>query len=196
MNCSVLAGVNAICVPTGSTVGRTAGRHHVLSKGSSVPLPSFSAVVEWENARLAGEARATAMLRILLTQSAELETQLERPPELIILYDGAAVSRGDIGSALAAAGAASSPFDVRIEAVGDASYYKLKNIGAKMATREFVLFVDSDVLRSRAGSTRCSARRRPEPTLSAAIPTYTRRHSLGAPLPRSGFSRCARPLAD
>lgn len=126
-------------------------------------LPSFSAVVEWENAKLAGAARATDMLRILLAQSAELGAQLEQPPELIILYDGDAVSAGDIEAALAAAGAAARPIDVRIEAVTEASYYQQKNIGAALASREFVLFVDSDVLpelgwlRALLGSARAGA---------------------------------------
>ena len=109
------------------------------------PLPSFSAVVEWENARLAGAARATDMLRILLAQSAELNAQIEQPPELIILYDRTAVSPDDVESVLAAAAAADT-IDVRLQAVEEAGYYEQKNIGAKLASREFVLFIDSDVL--------------------------------------------------
>jgi hypothetical protein len=110
------------------------------------PLPSFSAVVEWENARLAGEARATEMLRILFAQSAELGEQLEQPPELIILFDRTSGSPDDIAATLAAAGASTSHFEVRIEAVEEAGYYSQKNIGANMASRDFVLFIDSDVL--------------------------------------------------
>jgi hypothetical protein len=109
-------------------------------------LPSFSAIVEWENAKLAGAERAIEMLRILISQAAELEDRVDRTPELIILHNRETIPRETIVSALSVADAAGSPFDVRIETVGGAGYYQLKNIGAQMAARDYVLLLDSDVL--------------------------------------------------
>lgn len=110
------------------------------------PFPSFSAIVEWENARLSGSSRATEMLRQLVTQSIELAPDLEGRPELIIFHESAAVPRAIVEAAVTAACPPAAPIDVRIETVTGSSYYQQKNVGAGLAARNYVLFVDSDVV--------------------------------------------------
>lgn len=119
----------------------------VLKTGrQQASFPSFSAVIEWENAKLAGAARATAMLRTLLDQAEELTGEIERSPELIILYDREAVAPEIVTAALEAAGIAGRSIELRIVPVAGIDYYQMKNRGAELTGRDFVLFVDSDVL--------------------------------------------------
>ena len=109
-------------------------------------LPSFSAVVEWENARLSGAERATCMLRALFAQVAELSSRLERRPELIILYERDAVSTQLIETALRRAAESEIPLEVRLTGTNGSSYYNQKNEGAELASRDYLLFLDSDVI--------------------------------------------------
>ncbi len=109
-------------------------------------LPSFSAVVEWENARLAGTERATEMLREFLSQTTQLYPNIDGRPELIILYEEGVVARDVVEAALAAACPAEAPVDVCLHGTKGSSYYGQKNIGARLASRDYLLFVDSDVV--------------------------------------------------
>lgn len=109
-------------------------------------LPSFSAVVEWENARQAGAKRAIRMLRELFSQVGDLAGQLGKPPELIILYERGVVAPDTVEAALRQAGASEARLDVRLHATEGSSYYDQKNVGAELALRDYVLFLDSDVV--------------------------------------------------
>jgi hypothetical protein len=86
------------------------------------------------------------MLRELLSQTAQLRAGMRSRPELIILHEPS-VPRSVIDEALRRATAgAEGPFDVRIVGTSGSSYYDQKNIGARLASRDYVLFVDSDVV--------------------------------------------------
>jgi|tagenome__1003787_1003787.scaffolds.fasta_scaffold20984068_5 hypothetical protein len=108
-------------------------------------LPNFSVVIEWENAKLAGAERATRMLRELVNQASALADHFAKPPELIVVYDGAAVPRETVEAAIVAGGAEDA-FEVRLHAAEGSDYYGQKNEGAQIATRDYVLFLDSDIV--------------------------------------------------
>jgi glycosyltransferase involved in cell wall biosynthesis len=109
-------------------------------------FPSFSAIVEWENARLAGNARAIRTLRELCRQIRELTDEVDERPELIILYEKGVVKPATIETALSSASAGDAPVDVRLHATEGSNYYGQKNEGAELASREYLLFLDSDVV--------------------------------------------------
>lgn len=109
-------------------------------------MPSFSAVVEWENARLSGAARATRMLRQLADQTRELSGFFDERPELILLYEKGEVEPEAIERAVREAFGEQAPLDVRYHGTQGSNYYGQKNVGAELATREYLLFLDSDVV--------------------------------------------------
>lgn len=109
-------------------------------------FPSFSVILEWENARLSGSARATRMLSELFTQICELAEEIDQQPELIILYEKGVVTPRTIKVALSSASAANAPVDVRLHATEGSNYYGQKNEGAELASRDYLLFLDSDVV--------------------------------------------------
>ena len=109
-------------------------------------FPSFSAIVEGENARLTGAERATRTLRTLISQTAELADQIDGRPELIILFEKEAVPREVVEKAVEAACGSGSALEVRLHATEGSDYYGQKNEGAQLATRDYLLFLDSDVV--------------------------------------------------
>src|SRR4051812_7314277 len=108
--------------------------------------PSFSIVVEWENARLSGAERAGRALRELISQVRELSADLVRPPQLIVLHEQQIVSRDVVERAVSKACGAEPPCEVLIHATEGSDYYGQKNEGAQLASRRYVLFLDSDVI--------------------------------------------------
>ena len=123
-------------------------------------FPSFSAIVEWENVRLAGNARAVRTLRALLSQIGELAEEIDQRPELIVLYEKGSASPKSVENALSLASADNAPVDISIRPTEGSNYYGQKNEGAEIASRDYLLFLDSDVvpeagwLRSMLGSLR------------------------------------------
>ena len=109
-------------------------------------FPSFSVIVEWENARLAGNARATRTLRELFSQISELAQESDARPELIILYEKHVVKPQAIETALSSASAGNAPVDISLHATDGSNYYGQKNEGAELASRDYLLFLDSDVV--------------------------------------------------
>lgn len=113
---------------------------------TSVGLPAPSIVIEWENAGLAGEARACAMLASLGEQLQGLAGSLDGAPEVVVVFNSAEIEGKHLDEliarvpALAAAG---------VRLVPDAEghhYYELKNLGARHATKPALVFLDSDVV--------------------------------------------------
>lgn len=102
-------------------------------------------IVEWENARSAGNARATRTLRELFVQIGEVIEEIEQRPELIILYEKD-VALETIEIALSSAGVGNAPVEVRLHATEGSNYYGQKNEGAELASRDYLLFLDSDVV--------------------------------------------------
>jgi hypothetical protein len=109
-------------------------------------FPSFSVIVEWENARLAGLARAIRTLRELFSQLRELAEEIADRPELIILYENGVVAPETIERALSSASVAEAPVDLRLYPTEGSNYYGQKNRGAELASRDYLLFLDSDVV--------------------------------------------------
>jgi hypothetical protein len=115
-------------------------------RATNADLPSFSAIVEWENVRLSERARAEAMLQGLAGQIRELGGRIAQEPELIILYDPAAIDPQVIEGLCDTAFGAATPIERRLMPMRAGHYYEQKNEGARLAAREFVLFIDSDVV--------------------------------------------------
>lgn len=109
-------------------------------------LPSFSAVIEWENVRLSELDRTRRMLKALSAQIGEIEPDLAQQPELIILYDPKAVDPSLIQGLFDEAFHDRTGIALRLTPVEGGSYYRQKNHGAALARRELIMFVDSDVV--------------------------------------------------
>lgn len=109
-------------------------------------FPSFSVIMEWENARAAGAMRATRTLCELVAQVRELADEVDGPPELIVLYEADAVDRDCIEAALSAAGLYDAPVSVKLRATEGSNYYDQKNQGADISSGDYLLFLDSDVV--------------------------------------------------
>lgn len=109
-------------------------------------LPSFSAIVEWENVKLSEFDRARRMLGELSTQIGAIEQELSAPPEIFILYDPEAIDPHAIRCLIDEAFHDRPGLELRLLPARNGTYYRQKNHGATLATRELVMFVDSDVI--------------------------------------------------
>jgi len=110
-------------------------------------LPSFTAVIEWENVRLSEFDRARKMLAQLAIQIEALQSELSEPPELIVLYDQHAIDPSEIEESVREAFQRLPGIGLRLIPMEEkATYYLQKNRGAEAANRDLVMFVDSDVI--------------------------------------------------
>lgn len=109
--------------------------------------PSFSFIIEWDNARLSELSRARAMLKTLQEQVIAHRPRPDKPPQIVILYDKNLVDPTIIQHALDDT-IDSEAWDAIVEIVptDGLSYYKLKNSGVLHSDREITLFIDSDVI--------------------------------------------------
>jgi glycosyltransferase involved in cell wall biosynthesis len=104
---------------------------------------NISVVVEWENAILADCERPRRMLAELGRQIANADLRCE----VLFVHNPANVDRDMIVRAIADGfGDASVSFPWRIEAATNQHYYGLKNVGARLATGDIVVMIDSDVV--------------------------------------------------
>jgi glycosyltransferase involved in cell wall biosynthesis len=121
-----------------------------LSAGKMDPMShlspfSVSIIVEWENAHRDGAVRADALLDALRQQLHEAMPRLIDRTEILIVFDVAQISQSDVRAAIERVPRAwDGP--VRYLAAPDGSYYGQKNYGARHATGELLLFLDSDVV--------------------------------------------------
>ena len=119
-------------------------------------------MIEWDNARLSDLGRARAMYRSLLAQVPRACARQAGPrpggvpasplaaprvSEILILYDPLEIDPAVI-EAVIAEPATPLPPDVHLEVVAapGLGYYQLKNEGAKHATGDILVFLDSDVI--------------------------------------------------
>jgi hypothetical protein len=109
-------------------------------------LPSVSVVIEWENARLSELGRTREMLKALATQLGEIGDRMNEPPELIVLHDGEAVDASLVRGFVEEAFGTPPSISLRTETTEGDGYYAQKNRGAELASRELLLFLDSDVV--------------------------------------------------
>jgi len=101
---------------------------------------SISVIVEWENTLLAERKRGQQMLEVVVEQLSQLSNQIKS--ELLILYNGSKINRQDLESLIEE----QSRIGVDFIDSGDLHYYEIKNLGARKATGEILIFVDSDVI--------------------------------------------------
>ena len=108
--------------------------------------PTFSIVIEWENARFAELERTRRMLRALRRQLLELPPPV-RAPEIILLYDRLLID-GDMVERVVEAELAPGqlPAAVRIVPTEGLRYYEQKNTGAALSSGEIVILLDCDVV--------------------------------------------------
>ena len=110
-------------------------------------LPTYSVVIEWENARLSELERTRQMLKALREQIAESE---HPRPDIIILHDEEHVSPQLIEEVVGGVSALEGwPADIRIIPTDGLNYYEQKNFGAQQCDTELIVFLDSDVIPER-----------------------------------------------
>jgi hypothetical protein len=103
----------------------------------------ISIIVEWENAVLSELQRARDMLRRMQAQAlARSGDQFE----ILVMYNPEQVQRGLIEGVLATDAVAELKNAFRLVAAPGMHYYDLKNEGARLASGEVIVFLDSDVI--------------------------------------------------
>jgi hypothetical protein len=106
-----------------------------------------SVVIEWENAKLSDLGRAERMLAQLGRQMAEAAGRRGIAAELIVLYDSDAIDPAVPCTAIEAQiDRAAWPGPIQVVPAPGQRYYEQKNKGAKLASGETVVFLDSDVV--------------------------------------------------
>jgi hypothetical protein len=109
-------------------------------------IPTFSIVIEWENARFTELNRTRRMLRALRDQLINLQAPVQ-PPQIIFLHDrriiDEALVRQVVGDELKPD---SLPVVTRIIQTDGLRYYEQKNFGALQAEAEIKIFLDCDVV--------------------------------------------------
>jgi hypothetical protein len=109
--------------------------------------PGFSIVLEWDNTRLARTERTRECLGRLAQQIRSLTPPPGQRPELIVAFNGEAADAKGIASALGAPWTGGSvECEIRLAPQSGLDYYQLKNAGARLARRELIIFLDSDVI--------------------------------------------------
>ena len=110
-------------------------------------MSKLSVIIEWENAKLSDLDRARRMLAQLGKQMAEAAHKRGLTAELLVLYDSdeidPAVPRAAIDAQI---DRATWPGTIELVAAPGKRYYEQKNAGARLATGEILIFLDSDVV--------------------------------------------------
>lgn len=111
-------------------------------------LHSPSIILEWETVQEGGLARGLAGLRAIREQLAQLAPTFDRTAEVIVCYEAAVIAEEDLRALVRqAAEGGEWPCAVVLSAVPKgANYYEKKNVGARLATNEVLLFFDTDLL--------------------------------------------------
>jgi Glycosyl transferase family 2 len=109
--------------------------------------PSFSFIIEWDNARLSELGRTREMLKALQEQVVAHRPKPAQPPQIVILYDKTKVDPAIIHQVLAETiDGAAWDASVQIVPTDGLGYYELKNFGVPHTDREIVVFIDSDTI--------------------------------------------------
>lgn len=117
--------------------------------------PRVTIVVEWENALLSEGHRSVAMLRELRRQAEVLVAgsstagagQAAAPLELLLVFDRAAFDDAALAALLDRhLGPADDVLRWRLLPRPDSGYYRNKDLGARSAAGDIIVFLDSDVI--------------------------------------------------
>lgn len=107
-------------------------------------LPTFSIIIEWENARLSELGRTREMLKRLREQLAEVG---QPRAEVMILHDKEHVERELIEAVIGEVDHLDAwPARIRILETDGLEYFEQKNFGARQSASDLVVFIDSDVV--------------------------------------------------
>lgn len=107
-------------------------------------LPTYSIIIEWENALLSELERTREMLEQLRVQIAEVGYPR---PTIIILHDQDHIDRQLIERFVGEVSELEAwPADVRIVPTDGLEYYEQKNFGAEQSDSDLIVFLDSDVI--------------------------------------------------
>lgn len=118
------------------------------SEKDAARLPKVSAIVEWENALFADANRPMAMLRELRGQAADvIRERNARPFELLVVYDAGNFAAAPLAELLERClGHPDEVISWRLLPTETTGYYASKDLGARHAAGEILLFIDSDVV--------------------------------------------------
>ena len=109
--------------------------------------PSFSFIIEWDNARLSELGRTRQMIRALQEQVVAHRPKPAQPPQIVILYDKNQVDPAIIHQVLdETLDAFAWDAIVKVVPTDGLGYYELKNFGVLHVDREITLFIDSDTI--------------------------------------------------
>ncbi|NNJ79397.1 MAG: glycosyltransferase [Xanthomonadales bacterium] len=118
------------------------------------PVPTLSVIIEWSNALLTETDRPARMMEALVKQASDLASEWDHgtvrrlfPIQTLVCFDGDQVDSDTISrmAPLARPGT-HGPLGVEHCEFPGAEYYDLKNLGARRAAGDLLLFVDSDVV--------------------------------------------------
>src|SRR5881227_1693971 len=99
-------------------------------------LPLLSIVVEWDNVRLADEARAGELIKHVREAVRDLAADI-RGAELIVAFDPSEVDAVRLAEVV---GGHDPALPARLVEATGATYYELKNAGARSASGELIVF--------------------------------------------------------
>jgi glycosyltransferase involved in cell wall biosynthesis len=108
----------------------------------------ISVIVEWENALLSEAERSRAMLSELRRQTTELACEGGGPNfELLLVFDETEFDPTALGSLLTeCVGEPGCDIDWRLLPAPEQGYFENKNHGARHASGDIIVFLDSDVI--------------------------------------------------
>lgn len=115
-------------------------------------LEHVSIIVEWEHVTPSSTERGQELLRVLRQQVTEYfadarAVAIQRPVEILIVYDEHAASRDSLAAQLGPLlDVSAAVIRVRPVAAGTCAYYIQKNVGVQHSCGTINIFVDSDVI--------------------------------------------------
>jgi glycosyltransferase involved in cell wall biosynthesis len=109
---------------------------------ATLPSQRVSLILEWDNVRLAERARSENMLRVLATQIQECaRLGLKIPLEVIAVVPGSPAE-----TSFETLSRCQESIEFQVVSAPGLGYYELKNIGARQASGEILVFLDSDTI--------------------------------------------------
>jgi len=108
--------------------------------------PTYCVVIEWDNARFSELSRARRMLAELLRQMEALAVRTGGLGRVIVVYDESRIDVRLLRQCFFEYAGNAWDEKIRFVTRPGARYYELKNLGAKEASGDVLVFLDSDVI--------------------------------------------------